>query len=148
MSQWEGTYWHVLLLLGILRYRREVIDVLAEPEAVVARSMRRSGGLRHWKPHIHTESPASLTMHSVISWFNKRTLSLVAGDRDVTVIKGRGALELRLVNSVELAVELLVIEPAHGSGQWRVLEGWQGVITKACGPGAGKSNGVDTSLDA
>jgi hypothetical protein len=51
MLQWEGTYWHVLLLLGILKYRREVIDVLAEPEAVVARSMRRSGGLRHWKPH-------------------------------------------------------------------------------------------------
>ncbi|KAJ8588721.1 hypothetical protein M405DRAFT_241138 [Rhizopogon salebrosus TDB-379] len=51
MSQWEGTYWYVLLLLGILKYRREVIDVLAEPEAVVARSMRRSGGLRHWKPH-------------------------------------------------------------------------------------------------
>jgi hypothetical protein len=118
MSQWEGIYWHVLLLLGILRYRREVIEVLAEPEAVVARSMRRSGGLRHWKPHIHTESPASLTMHSVISWFDKRTLSLVAGDRHVTVIKGRGALEPRLVNRVELAVELLVIEPAHGSGQW------------------------------
>jgi hypothetical protein len=51
MSQWEGTYWHVLLLLRILKYGREVIDVLAEPEAVVARSMRRSGGLRHWKPH-------------------------------------------------------------------------------------------------
>ena len=41
MSQWEGTYWHVLQLLGILKYRREVIDMLAEPEAVVARSMRR-----------------------------------------------------------------------------------------------------------
>jgi hypothetical protein len=123
--------------------------VLAEPEAVVVRSMRRSGGLRHRKPHIHTESPASLTMHSAISWFDKQTLSLVAGDRHVTVINGRGTLELRLVNSVELAVELLVIEPAHGSGQWRVLEGWQGVIMKACGPGAGKSNGVDTtgSLD-
>jgi hypothetical protein len=46
MSQWEGTYWHVLLLLGILKYRREVIDVLAEPEAVVARNMRRTSKWR------------------------------------------------------------------------------------------------------
>jgi hypothetical protein len=34
----------------------------------------------------------------------------VAGDRDVTVINARGTLKLRLVSSVELAVELPVID--------------------------------------
>jgi hypothetical protein len=49
-------------------------------------------------------------MHSATSWFDKRTSSLVASNRDVTVINAQGALKLQLVSSVELAVELPVID--------------------------------------
>jgi hypothetical protein len=65
---------------------------------------------------------------SAISDRNARSsrhfLATNGGRRPSTVING-GALKLQLVSSVELAIELLVIEPAHKSGQWRVLEGWQ-----------------------